>query len=147
MGAGALVASLWLAATSAKLDHFRTVSWSGILAGAFLVATALLPTFSIAIMAIAMVSLALTINGVSGQIVLQLAVPDEMRGRVLSFYTAIFRGTPALGALAIGALADLSDFRWPLAGAGILGILIFSWLMANQHRLSKHLTDVQRGDG
>ena len=36
---------------------------------------------------------------------IQLAVPNELRGRVMSFYTVTLIGIPSLGALGIGALA------------------------------------------
>jgi MFS family permease len=36
---------------------------------------------------------------------LQLAVPDELRGRVMSVYTTVFAGTSPIGGLAVGAIA------------------------------------------
>ncbi|OSQ43142.1 MFS transporter [Thalassospira sp. MCCC 1A01428] len=55
---------------------------------------------------LAMLSGAILANGIVTQVVLQTGVPDHVRGRVLSLYTMIFRGIPALGALLIGILAD-----------------------------------------
>jgi predicted MFS family arabinose efflux permease len=42
--------------------------------------------------------------------VIQLTVPDELRGRVMSVYTTIFAGASPIGALLSGAIA---------AGAGV----------------------------
>ncbi|MCZ6763405.1 MAG: MFS transporter, partial [Alphaproteobacteria bacterium] len=110
MGAGALLGAVWLTIVSSRVDHLRTVIWSGIAGGMALILLALVPTFSFALFGVGLAAVALTVNGVSSQIMLQLAVPDAMRGRVLSLYQAIFRGTPALGALIIGAVADLTHF-------------------------------------
>ncbi len=37
---------------------------------------------------------------------IQLSVPNEMRGRVMSLYTVTLIGLPSLGALGIGAFAE-----------------------------------------
>ena len=43
--------------------------------------------------------------GVIEQTLLQSAVDDAMRGRILSFYTLIARGCPSIGALAAGGIS------------------------------------------
>lgn len=69
-------------------------------------------------------------SGVASQTLMQLAVPGAMRGRVLSIYGLIFRGGPAVGALAMGTAAEHFGFRWPvfagtvLAGIACLGFLV-----------------------
>ena len=40
------------------------------------------------------------------QTITQSVVSDGMRGRVMSLYSLIFRGLPAIGALALGSMAD-----------------------------------------
>jgi MFS family permease len=37
---------------------------------------------------------------------IQISVPNEMRGRVMSLYTVTLIGLPSLGALGIGAVAE-----------------------------------------
>ena len=138
MGAGSILAAGWLAVMGTRVDHFATVVWSGIGGGVCLIALAVMPNFELAVAAVVLAAIALALNGISGQIMMQLTVPDAMRGRVLSLYTGIFRGTPALGALVIGALADLAGFEIPLAAAGLVGILVFGWTQFNR-RLGEHL--------
>jgi MFS family permease len=67
--------------------------------------------------------------GIAGQIYVQLAAPDHMRGRVLSLHGMIQRGGPALGSIMIGAASDLVGFRWPLA-LGCLLLLAATYLVA-----------------
>ena len=40
------------------------------------------------------------------QTITQSVVSNGMRGRVMSLYSLIFRGLPAIGALTLGSLAD-----------------------------------------
>lgn len=61
----------------------------------------------LALLSLTVVSGGIVSNGIACQVLLQNEVPDRMRGKVLSVYTMIFRGLPALGALAIGVLAQI----------------------------------------
>jgi len=67
---------------------------------------------------------------VDTQTYVQLVVPDEMRGRALSVHGLVSRGSPALGALAIGALSDLFGLAAPvLAGGLVLLVAVgLTWL-------------------
>lgn len=47
----------------------------------------------------------------SVQAIIHSTVPDDMRGRVVSFYMLVFRGMPALGALGLGLLAEFLGLR------------------------------------
>jgi MFS family permease len=142
MGAGALIVSIWLAIASSRVDHLKIVIVSGVLGGAALSLFGFSHDFSLAVIIVGAASGAITLNGVSGQILLQLTVPDSMRGRVLSLYTAIFRGTPALGALIIGGVADVMGFRIPLVAAGLFSIVIFAWMGLRYGHLATHLGEL-----
>ncbi|WP_280177647.1 MFS transporter [Arsenicitalea aurantiaca] len=60
----------------------------------------------LSIVALTLVSSGIVANGVACQVVLQTQVSDRVRGKVLSVYTMMFRGLPALGALVVGVLAQ-----------------------------------------
>jgi MFS family permease len=69
----------------------------------------------------------------------QLAVEDNMRGRVMSIYGLIFRSGPALGTLIMGFAAEYVGLRWPVAvGAGIC---LFFWAITIRNRatIAKHV--------
>ena len=68
-----------------------------------------------ALPAIALCGAAQVISGVSGLTLVQLTVASAMRARVLSLYGLLFRGGPAVGAVAMGAASDLVGLRWPVA--------------------------------
>lgn len=60
----------------------------------------------------------------------QLAVPDDMRGRTLSVYMMAFRGGMPLGSLGAGYVAQYSSAPTALAATGILLVIVvglFAW--------------------
>lgn len=84
-----------------------------------------------------LLSLATTTAGTGSQALAQLAVPDEFRGRVLSLWTVVSMGAPAVGGFAMGALADALGFVPVLVGAALLALLVIA-LLWQPARLLEH---------
>ncbi len=63
--------------------------------------------------------------------VIQLSVPDGLRGRVMSVYTTVFAGSVPIGGLAMGALASIVGIPVTIAVGGLLslvtGIAAYAW--------------------
>ena len=55
--------------------------------------------------------------------VIQLQVPDELRGRVMSVYTTVFAGTSPIGGLALGALAANAGAPTAIAFGGAVSLV------------------------
>jgi MFS family permease len=53
---------------------------------------------------------------------IQLTVPDELRGRVMSVYTTIFAGSTPIGALFAGTLAATAGVAVALVAGGLLAV-------------------------
>ncbi|MCR9142983.1 MAG: MFS transporter [bacterium] len=67
---------------------------------------------------------------------LQGAAPDEIRGRVLSFYTLAFQATPAISGFTIGLVSDrfgLENALW-IAGAFIAAAALLGMLLSPELR-------------
>ncbi|MGG7643924.1 MFS transporter [Rhodovulum sp. YNF3179] len=64
-----------------------------------------------------------TYVGVSLQAAIQAGLSDELRGRVMSLWVMLGFGTVALGALALGAVAEAAGLAVSLTGGGALGLL------------------------
>ena len=64
---------------------------------------------------------------------LQLTVPDELRGRVMSLYILLFAGSTPIGGFLIGSLSDVIGVSWTLMVCaclcllGVIGALIYRW--------------------
>lgn len=69
-------------------------------------------------------SLCMTVTGTGCQALAQLVVENEYRGRVLSLWTVIAMGAPAIGALFMGALADWYGFARVLVGFSLVVIAV-----------------------
>lgn len=59
---------------------------------------------------VGLLSMAATMAGTSSQALAQLVVDDSYRGRVLSLWTMVAMGAPAVGAMAMGGLVDWLSF-------------------------------------
>ena len=68
----------------------------------------------------------LNLMSTSTQALVQSAVADDMRGRVMSLYILVFRGMPAIGALIVGFLAEHLGLR--LAFAATASICFLVWI-------------------
>lgn len=53
---------------------------------------------------------------------IQLAVPDGLRGRVMSVYTTVFAGSAPVGGLFVGSLASAAGIQAAVLVGGLLGV-------------------------
>ncbi len=74
-----------------------------------------------------LVGFALTVMSTGIATMTQMAVSDDMRGRVMSLYAMIYRGMPAFGTLAIGLAAESLGLRVAFAVAA--AICLGAWLV------------------
>jgi len=86
--------------------------------------TALACLFGVGFGAIAMTATANT--------AIQLAVPDNLRGRVMSVYTTVFAGSTPVGALFAGSLAAQfgAAIAFGVGGAVSLSVVIVAFALA-----------------
>ncbi len=74
----------------------------------------------------------LTMMSTGTQALVQSAVDNQLRARVMSLYTMIYRGVPAVGAVIIGWLADRIGLQLAFAVAALL--CVPAWLTAIRRR-------------
>jgi MFS family permease len=127
IGIGAMCGAVFIA-TRGRLSGLTTVAFMGF--GGLSLATLGFTATNhlwVAVICGAASGFAINVMSTSTQTLMQHAVDDRMRGRVMSLYMLIFRGMPALGALAAGLAGDAFGLR-PTFAAGAcvsLGVLIF----------------------
>ena len=136
MGIGAIFGALVLARTNGTAGLTRRLAWNvGIMSFAVLgfVAT---NDFTIGMAAAVVCGYVLVTNGATAQTLIQSAVDGAMRGRVMSSFTLIYLGLPALGGLAFGHLAEEIGLRATFAlGAGLC-FCAFLWMMRRKAAMS-----------
>lgn len=146
-GAGALAAALWLASGDAVRENdgappsppLRTLLalYFGFAAvGALSIA----PGWPLALAATVLIGFCSTLVGVTMQSVVQLAVDDAHRGRVMSLWIMVGIGSASIGALAMGAMAELIGVALTLQLAAGSGAAFIAALMAadySRRRISR----------
>lgn len=105
-GGGALIGALTLAAFGDNQSKSRLLLFSRGLLAVALAGLALSTTPILSILALVLAGYALITQLAVTNTSLQLIVPDELRGRVMSTYTWALGGFWPLGSLLIGALGD-----------------------------------------
>jgi MFS family permease len=128
-GLGALAAAVALAARRTVLGLGKWIVLAPALFGLGLVGFSLADSLWLALPLLTVVGFAMMAQMAASNTVLQTIVPEDRRGRVMSYYTMAFLGMAPLGSLLGGALADLVGapvvVRW--AGACCLaGSLAFA---------------------
>jgi predicted MFS family arabinose efflux permease len=132
MGAGAMIASA-LVATRGRVQGLTLAVVLGCL-GLALATAGLVATDSFWVGVVFAALSGFTLNGMSTsiQVLVQSAVTEDMRGRVMSLYIVIFRGLPAAGAMIMGLAAEQLGLRLTFAiGAALC---FATWLAVSPRR-------------
>jgi MFS family permease len=128
-GAGALVGALVTASLARAMLPLLIAA-----AGGFGVFELLLaPQHSVVGVAIllALVGVCFTLYTANSNSTLQMAVPDQLRGRVMSLYAYVFFGTAPLGGLLAGWLADRGGTQLAFVVAGAAGVAVALYGLAH----------------
>jgi MFS family permease len=140
IGGGAILGGLWLG-HRAHASGLTTVALSGSFVGA-LAAIAAVATGSmwVAVPAVVVFGFCMSSAGIAIQTLIQLASDRSMRGRVMGLYGLIFRGAPAIGALAAGIASAHFGLRWPVFFGALLVIAVCHWTYRSRKRIAAALT-------
>ncbi len=139
VGIGAVLGGVWLAQRRQRHDLPAVALLASGMLPLAVAGFALSPSFIGALASVTLAGIAMVIAGVGSQTLLQIGAEPSMRGRVLSLFGLIFRGGPALGALAMGVASEAIGLRLPvLAGAG-LACLAWAWIWRRRQAIQTHL--------
>jgi len=133
-GAGSIVGGVIVSRQRGDLARIsRLVMLALVLSAASLLPLTGLHTLLWLIGIITLCSLAMTIIGTGCQALIQMMIDDQFRGRVMSIWTVVSMGSPAIGALVVGAISELIGL---IPTLGILSALalLFSLNLTRQRR-------------
>ena len=128
-GGGALAGAFGLASFKRWRNQGAIMLISGFLFAFSLVAFAVSPSIGMGLILLFITGVTSTVFSTITSTFIQFAVPNELRGRIMSLYTVTLIGLPALGALGSGALAEWLGGvqgapRAVLLSAVILGVIL-----------------------
>ena len=126
-GGGALVGALLLAARRSPRGLGGWVPWAAFGFGLGLVGFSLSRSFWLSGALLVPTGFAMMVQMAASNTLLQMMVPDALRGRVMSLYSMMFMGMAPLGSLLAGSLAGVIGAPGTVAGGGALCMLAALW--------------------
>jgi MFS family permease len=121
-GVGSLVAALWLAFGGRPRP--RRIAYGAMILGLGEVGLGASGVFSLSLLLMSTVGFGGILMAATANTTIQLAVPDGLRGRVMSVYTTIFAGSTPIGGPVMGGLASAFGVAISLAIGGVLAVLV-----------------------
>ena len=126
-GVGALLGALTLAFREGVKGLGRWVAWCCAGFGASLAVFALSHTFWISVILLLPVGYTMMLQMACSNTLIQVMVPDALRGRVMAVYSMMFMGMAPIGALLGGALADRLGAPLTVGIGGVASIAGAIW--------------------
>ena len=117
-GVGSTIAALWIAFS--RRPSPKIIAGGAIALGLGSILLAVSTSFPVSLLAMAIAGSGGIAMAVTANTTIQLAVPDHLRGRVMSVYTTVFAGSVPAGGLLIGAIAS----SWGVPLALMIGALL-----------------------
>ncbi len=134
VGVGAFATAIALASRQDHTGLQRVPAFGAALFGAALLLLSQATTRAMAIPLMVLVGVGFMAQMTTTNTLLQLRVPDRLRGRVMALHSALFLGVVPIGGLAAGTLADRIGESSVIATGGAL-LLVGS--LAFAHRLAR----------
>lgn len=136
-GVGSIIGGLVMTRQRADSAHLLRVVLSALLAAAtlllFLSSSQDLLRLSVVVLVVSGLT---TVAGTGSQTITQLCLSEDYRGRVMSLWTLLAMGSPALGSAVWGVVADTAGFTAIAAIAGSLGVGLVVLLYTQRRLLS-----------
>ena len=118
-GAGALVGAIFTGAVGRVTQPGRATLWCIAVWGAAMAAFGMTSWLPLALALLAIAGAADVFSAVFRNTILQLSIPDSMRGRMSSVQLAVVTGGPRLGDFESGAAAALGGLRFSVVSGGL----------------------------
>jgi MFS family permease len=128
-GAGALTGALYLASRRTVLGAVKIIPVAACIFGLGLIFFSLSHVLWVSLLLLVLTGFGMMVQLALSNTIIQTVVDDDMRGRVMSFFTMAFMGTIPLGSLLAGGFADLIGAPRTLIICGfccILGALAYA---------------------
>ena len=133
LGGGAVVGALTIAWLGQFAHMGRTLLIVQLVFSGLVVVFAVLPITSASYLVLFLIGVALLMIVALANSLVQLTIPNELRGRVLSIYLVAFRGGMPIGSLVSGYFITLSSASTIIAVNGVLLALVAVYFLVRSH--------------
>lgn len=146
MGLGSLLGALHLARREHSGGMDRTAGAAGVVAGVALLGVSGLDRLSWALPVLLVAGFCHTTLVASTNALIQLLVPDELRGRIMSLFSTVFIGLMPFGSLGAGAAAEHIGPRLTLAAFALLSLGGGVWFLTRVPRFQDPVAGTESGN-
>ncbi|MDR3772127.1 MAG: MFS transporter [Terracidiphilus sp.] len=127
MGVGALISALALAARKSVLGLVRMIPLAATVFGLGLIGFGLSRVFWLSTIMVLIAGMGMMQGMAGSNTIIQTLVPEDKRGRVMSYYTMAFVGMAPFGSLLAGSLAHAIGAPWTVIANGSAVLLGAAW--------------------
>ncbi|MDR5726116.1 MAG: MFS transporter [Terriglobia bacterium] len=147
VGTGALVAAISLAMRKSVLGLGRVIAISAAIFGAALIAFGTSRMLWLSLLLMLITGYGMMMGMAASNTIIQTIVPEDKRGRVMSYYTMAFVGMAPFGSLLAGGLAHLVGAPVTLMVTGAFCIAGAGWFATQLPNIRLHIRPIYRDMG
>jgi predicted MFS family arabinose efflux permease len=138
VGGGGMLGALVIAMLSRRIvRRGRVMALGGTAFGLLVLSFAWSRSFVLSLVLLALAGCAMIVNNALTNTMLQTSVPDQLRGRVMGFYSFVFVGLSPIGAFQAGAFAERFGAPWAVGLGGLvcaLAVAVAAWRVPELRR-------------
>jgi len=140
VGIGAAAAAFFMAGFGHRVRRSRLVLGSSNLFGIVLLAASHAPEFWSALVLFTLTGCVMALNGIAANTMLQSEAPDELRGRVMGFYSFTVLGLAPFGSFQAGWIAEHFGVRVAFEVGALVCLLVaatVAWRMVRAEKVER----------
>jgi MFS family permease len=141
-GIGALASAIWLATRKSVLGLGRVIPIMSAMFGAGLISFSLSHWLSLSLILMLFTGFGMMQQMAASNTILQTIVDENMRGRVMSYYSMAFAGSAPFGSLAAGIIADRIGAPATLMVGGGACILGAAWFVTQLKQIRHQIRPI-----
>jgi MFS family permease len=126
-GVGALAGAFYLASRRSVVGLGRAMFYSTGAFGVGLIVFSFSHVLWLSLLVLPLVGGGMMVTMAATNTIIQTIVTDELRGRVMAFYTMAFLGTAPIGSLIAGVVADRIGPGATILGGGVCCLMVALW--------------------
>lgn len=144
VGVGALIAAILLAFRKTVLGLGRVIAISAAVFGGGLIVFGFSELMWLSMLLMVVTGYGMMLGMAASNTIIQTVVPEDMRGRVMSYYTMAFVGMAPFGSLLAGGLAHVIGAPWTLVATGACCIAGAIWFTLQLPAMRMHIRPIYR---
>jgi MFS family permease len=147
MGVGALISALALAARKSVLGLVRMIPMAAAFFGLGLIGFGLSRVFWLSMIMVMIAGMGMMQGMAGSNTIIQTLVPEDKRGRVMSYYTMAFVGMAPFGSLLAGSLAHAIGAPWTVTANGSAVLVGAAWFWTQLPAVRREIRPIYREMG